>query len=112
MIKLSILKEFSKTPGFRFKKQSPGTSGQEFRDNLLIHKYIEALSKKEKLSVDLDGTDGYLTSFLEEAFGGLQRLRKELGENVLDHIEIISNDEPHWIEDIQRYVNDELAKKN
>lgn len=109
MIILSVVKDFSKKPGFRYKAQSPGVSGAEFRDNFLEPMYLEALRGKQKLQVLLDGTDGYLTSFLEEAFGGLQR--KHSGENVLDVIEIISNDEKHWIADIKRYVKKAVDTK-
>lgn len=108
MIILYIAKEFSKTPGFRYKSQSPSTSGEEFRDKLLEPKYLESIEKKGKLQVVLDGTDGYLTSFLEEAFGGLQR--KYPKSNILDVIEIISNDEKHWIEEIKRYAKEALEK--
>lgn len=108
MITLSIAKEFSKTPGFRYKKQSPGTSGEEFRINLLEPKYLEATKDGKKLQVVLDGTDGYLTSFLEEAFGGLQR--NHLKVKVLDIIEIISEEEKHWIEDIKRYATEAIEK--
>jgi hypothetical protein len=108
MITISVAKDFSKTPGFRYRGQSPTTSGQQFREEILEPKYLEAVSKKEKLQVILDGTDGYLTSFLEESFGGLQR--NHLKSNVLDSIEIISNEERHWIEDIQRYVKEVLEK--
>ncbi len=62
-MKLSIATEFSKTPGFRYKYQSPGTSGEEFRDNILQPKYLEAKAANEKLEVFLDGTDGYLPVF-------------------------------------------------
>jgi len=34
---------------------------------------IPALKEYEKVIVDLDGTSGYGSSFLEEAFGGLVR---------------------------------------
>lgn len=108
MIILSIAKDFSKTPGFRYKIQSPGISGEEFRVNLLEPKYLEAKENGNKLQVILDGTDGYLTSFLEEAFGGLQR--NYLNVNVLDIIEIISNEEKHWIEDIKRYAKEAIEK--
>ena len=109
---LSIAEKFSKTPGFRYEKQSPGVSGEEFRDNLLESSYLDALSKKEKLQVVLDGTDGYLTSFLEEAFGGLQRslMKKGMKENILSTIEIVSNEEKHWIIEIERYVKKAIAE--
>ena len=109
MLILSVAKDFSKTPGFRFKNQSLGTSGEEFRDNILEPRYKESIKKGEKLQVILDGTNGYLTSFLEEAFGGLQEKNPE--KRILDDIEIISNDEKHWIEDINDYVKDALEKK-
>jgi hypothetical protein len=108
MIVLSIAKDFSKTPGFRYKSQSPATSGEQFREELLQPKYLEAVEKKDKLEVILDGTDGYLTSFLEEAFGGLQRIYPK--DNILEVISIISNEEKHWVDDIKRYAKEALAK--
>ncbi|MFA5080404.1 MAG: STAS-like domain-containing protein [Candidatus Paceibacterota bacterium] len=99
---ISIANDFSKTPGFRYKIQSPGISGEEFRDNILEPKYKVAQQNGEVLEVVLDGTSGYLTSFLEEAFGGLQR--KVYPEKV-SMIQIISNDEKHWIDTImKRYI--------
>lgn len=108
MLQLTVAKDFNKVPGFRYKTQSPTTSGQQFREDFLEPKYLESLEKGEKLQVILDGTDGYLTSFLEESFGGLQR--DHLDKNILDNIEIISNDEKHWIEDIKRYVKEAKEK--
>lgn len=110
MLQLSIAKDFSKEPGFRFKWQSPGTSGEEFRDNVLEPKYDEALAAADKLEVSLDGTNGYLTSFLEEAFGGLQRKRS--GSNVLNTISIVSEEEPHWIDDIRVYVDKVISEQD
>lgn len=106
MIKISVANDFSKTPGFRYESQSCGISGEKFRDEILEPKYLDALEKGEKLEITLDGTAGYLTSFLEEAFGGLKRKHPE--SNVLAVIDIISNDEKHWIQDIQRYVENAL----
>lgn len=114
MIHLSVAKDFTKTPGFRYERQSPLISGELFRTSKLIPKYEEALSLNDKLQVNLDGTSGYLTSFLEEAFGGLQRYNKEkkIDRNILDDIEIVSEDEPHWKDDIIRYVKREIEKPN
>ena len=55
-----------------------------------------------KLAVDLDGTLGYGTSFLEEAFGGLARLHDS--KSVLDRIEIISQEEPYLKDDVIEYI--------
>lgn len=110
MLYLSVAKDFTKTPGFRYRSQSPTTSGQQFRDDLLEPRYLRAVEANDILEVTLDGTDGYLTSFIEEAFGGLQR--KHPGEDVLSHINVISNYERHWIDDIKRYVETERARQD
>ena len=109
MITLSVVKDFSKAPGFRYESQSPGVSGEKFRADVLKPKYLEALESKQTLQVNLDGTNGYLTSFLEEAFGGLKRDYPK--NEILDVIEIISNDEKHWIEDIKNYIGEALDAK-
>lgn len=67
---ISIAKEFSDCPAGRYRKDGPD-SGERFRDELLY----PALSKGETVEVDLDGSLGYGSSFLEEAFGGLVRER-------------------------------------
>ena len=77
---------------------------EEFYEDHLRLAYIEATSKGEMLEVDLDGTEGYATSFLDEAFG---RLAEEFGaKNVLKKIEIISVEEPDWIDEIKSYILD------
>ncbi len=96
-IKVAI--EFTECPGGRLRENGP-FSGQEFRDGFLIP-HVEALKDGEKLIVDLDGGDGYGESFLEEAFGGLVRIK---GKNVIGKIKIISNDEPELVETIAKYM--------
>ncbi len=100
---LKISSDFSDTPGARYYSDG-GDSGQEFYERILRHAFKEALDDNSKLTIDLDGTEGYATSFLDEAF---MRLTKEFGkENVLTHIEIISSEEPDWIEEIKSYIED------
>lgn len=72
---ISIAKDFTPTPGGRYEKDGDW-SGEVFRDTLLEPRLKTAVALKQKLVVDLDGTAGYATSFLEEAFGGLVRLLK------------------------------------
>lgn len=99
--KINIAKDFSRYPGARYYKDGE-KSGQEFFDKLLSPKYLEAVQKHQRLIIDLDGTEGYATSFLDEAF---RRLAKEYGsDNVLNNIVIISNEEPDWIEEIKEYI--------
>ena len=104
MITINIAQDYTKTPGGRFKSEGK-YSGEDFRQKILLPKYIEAKSKSESLKVILDGGYGYATSFLEEAFGGLARDRKE--REILNII-IISDEEPALIQKIRKYIEDAL----
>lgn len=77
---ISVATDFSPSPAGRYPADGP-FPGAVFRDTLLI----PAVKNNDVVTVDLDGTDGYGSSFLEEAFGGLVRcgfpeslLRKKL----------------------------------
>jgi hypothetical protein len=102
-IKLKVLNEFSRTPGPRHISEG-NFSGELFLKEHLAPKFQEALKQNAKLCVDLDGTAGYATSFLEEAFGGLAR--KYGSEEVLRHIEFITDDEPYLEDDIRTYIKE------
>lgn len=103
VLTLNIAGEFSRFPGARYRQDGPH-SGEEFRETLLIPRFKEALDKRMKLIVNLDGAAGYATSFLEEAFGGLAR---EFGsETVLRHLEFLSYDEPLLEREIQKYISE------
>ena len=100
-MKICIATDFTDTPGARHRVESD-FSGEEFREDILEPKFLEARAKKEKLTIDLDGGYGYPTSFLEEAFGGLAR--KYGAEIVSSVLEFISYDEPSLIEEINSYI--------
>jgi hypothetical protein len=102
MIRLSVAKEFSRTPGPR--RSSEGKfSGEDFLV-LLRQRFDEARAQSTRLLVDLDGAAGYATSFLEAAFGGLAR--EEDPQTVLDTLEFKSNDEPDLIAEIRQYIQE------
>ncbi len=102
---LKISVDFSDTPGPRYKTEGH-YSGEEFRTEMLYPRLKEAIGKGDKLIIDLDGAQGYGTSFLEEAFGGLIR-NDGLGyDDIIKHIEIVSEEEPYLIDDIQQYLKD------
>ena len=89
MIKIVIKDDFSDCPGARYRKDGPH-SGQEFYDDLLLPKFKEAQSNKEKLMIDLDGVWGYPSSFVSGSFG---KLSLEYGaDEVLKVIEFISDE--------------------
>lgn len=68
MITIRIASDFSRHPAGRYISDGP-YSGEAFRKKFLE----KPLNDGEIVVVDLDGTRGYGSSFLEEAFGGLVR---------------------------------------
>lgn len=103
-IKIQV-KDFSITPGSRYRDEGKNAhSGQEFREDYLESKFLEASQNNKKLLVNLDGTIGYGTSWLEEVFGGLAR--KYDKAQVQNTLEFISEEEPYLIEDINEYIKD------
>lgn len=102
MIILSI-KDFSITPGVRTSDEG-SFSGEEYRTQILEPAFKKAVSNDEKIKVILDGTLGYATSFLEEVFGGL--VRSYGFYKVKEHLEIVSDQRPFYLDDISEYMND------
>jgi hypothetical protein len=76
--------------------------GQEFYERILKKRFKEALEGGVKLKVDLDGVEGYPSSFLSESFG---LLGNEFGaELVWNNLVIVSNIVPKYIKKIEGYV--------
>ena len=65
---INIGKEFSETPLGRYPTDS-GFSGERFREEILR----PALADNDRVIVKIDDAEGYGSSFLDEAFGGLVR---------------------------------------
>ena len=106
-MKLKVMEKMDSLPGPRYKSQGKG-SGEEFRDDHLIPAFDEAVRKGEALYVDMDGAKyGYPTSFLEETFGGLVRMRGRGKVKKVLSIECTS--EPMLVEEIMHYI--EYAEK-
>jgi hypothetical protein len=91
-------------PGPRYKKLGTG-SGEEFREWI-----IRELKHDPELTIVLDGTIGYGSSFLEESFGGL--IRQNISEEVVKGIKLISLEEPDLIDEINEYIDDAISEKN
>jgi hypothetical protein len=104
---ISVAKDFSITPGSRYKDEGQ-YSGEEFRVGILGPRFLEAVESGAKIRVILDGVLGYGTSFLEEVFGGLAR--EHGSKKVLEKLEIISKEEPYLIDDIMGYVKAASSK--
>lgn len=102
-----FIKDFSMFPGPRYIRLGPH-SGEEFRQNILI----PAIEQNREIVINLDGTFGYGSSFLEEAFGGL--VRKGIDKDIIIYIRdnLISNDDPTYITEIKEYIDDALKEEN
>jgi len=109
-IPLSIAEDFSKTPGPRTRAEGEH-SAEEFLDRVLVQKFDDAVAADCVLMVDLDGGFGYGTSFLEEAFGGLVRRKKDV-QLVLDHIDFKSDEEPYLRDDVFTYIREALVGRS
>lgn len=108
---ISILNDFSEYPGLRHCNISDD-SGEEFYHTILNKKFKEVYERNEILTIILDGTGGYASSFLDEAFGNLVY---DFTLNVVkNHIEIISEEEPHWkvMIEAETYTQWEDRRKN
>lgn len=103
MITIRVL-DFTEFPGPRHETIGE-FSGERFRDEVLL-KAIEEHGV-DMIRVDLDGTAGYGSSFLEEAFGGL--VRKGINWQSVTALcdRMISEEDPSLIDEIKSYVEEE-----
>jgi len=97
---IDVGKDFTRFPSGRFKRNG-ATSGEEFRERFLE----DAIRNHEDILVKLDGTIGYGSSFLEEAFGGVVRSLKIGADEVLIHLKLESEDSS-LIDEINQYIRD------
>lgn len=102
---VKIARDFSRTPGPRYIKEGKW-SGELFRTEKFYNIFNDAINHNNIVVVDLDGVLGYGTSFLEEIFGGLIREHHLDYNQILSHLEIISQEEPYLINDILAYLKD------
>lgn len=85
--------DFTEYPGPRYDEQGP-ESGEKFYVEKLNPLFLKCYREGKKLVVNLDGTAGFASSFLDEAFG---QLTFDFGAASLDEYLIIeSADEPEW----------------
>lgn len=104
-IEIKIASKFSYSPGPRYIDEGKN-SGEKFRQDILADVFKKAIAEDKKVVVDLDGTDGYGTSFLEESFGGLIRNDGIDYQEIIDRLEIISHEEEYLKDDVYEYLKD------
>ena len=98
---INVAKDFSRYPAGRYLSDGPYT-GQRFLED----KLLPALEQFEQVKIIVDGTLGYGSSFLEEAFGGLIRLKKWSLSELLSRIIFVSQTDPNLIPEIKLYMQD------
>lgn len=104
MITVSVARDFTRYPSGRYTSNGT-TSGQGFRE-----RFLEApLQRGESVTVDLDGTVGYGSSFLEEAFGGLVRVLKLPVGKLMTLLTIKTTDQS-LVEEINEYISEAESK--
>ena len=107
MSEIKILTQFCESPGPRYCRQGKW-SGEQFYHEILNQSFGEAYQNGDKLILDLDGTDGYMSSFLDEAIGNLVY---DFGMQVVkDNLIVISREEPVWKKVIENEVLPEWNK--
>lgn len=101
----NISKEYSRILGGRWISLGK-FSGEDFYKTVLEPKYLEAKNGNTKFVIELDGTTGYPSSFLDQSFGELAR--KYGKDNVKSIIELRA-DVFAWVVD---YINREIWDKS
>lgn len=108
---IDLAKDFSPYPSGRFPVDGE-FNGQRFRDNWLVPAITDAQRGHEKVVVDIDGVRTFGSSFLEEAFAGLIRLRKFNRQQVNELLEVRCT-KPHltiFKDTIASYIRDAVAE--
>jgi len=95
---INLALQFSRFPGGRFNTDGE-FNGEKFREKFLK----PALDENKSIVVELDGTAGYGSSFLEEAFGGLVRELHMDPADLERRMTLVSNDKS-LISEIWEYI--------
>ncbi len=98
---INVAKQYSRDPAGRYPEDGE-FNGQRFRDELLL----PLLSSGTHVVVDFDGTEGYGSSFLDEAFGGLIRKGAFTKAQLRELLEIRSSEDPTVIAEVWSYIDD------
>ncbi len=102
-VKISIAKQFSKTPAGRFYDDGE-YSGQRFRDEFLTVNLKNP--DIDVVEIDLNGLDGIGSSFWDEAFAGLVFAEKIPLETLDKKLELVCDDDKTLIPLIRSYIKE------
>jgi len=105
---ISIATDFSEVPLGRYYSDGEN-SGQRFREEFLL----PALKDNEFVTVKIDGVEGYGSSFLDEAFGGLVRKNHFTKGELHKRLKIENSDQDFALykDLIERYIEAAVAEE-
>jgi hypothetical protein len=95
---ISVARDYTRHPGPRYERQG-AFSGERFRKML-----VDNLKKVKRLVVDLDGTSGFGSSFLDEAFGGLIRYEGMTRDEVRKRVVVKSDMDETYAAEVEEAV--------
>jgi len=107
LLTIDIAKQFSVLPAGRDPNDGPD-SGERFRREFLV----PAFAEYDKVVVVLDGAEGYGSSFLDESFGGLIRVEGMTAAELHRRLEVISNEDETFRDEVWDYIDSTLPKKS
>jgi hypothetical protein len=93
---IDVARDFTRTPGGRYRNQGEW-SGEQFREEILE----PPLKRGGDVIVDLDGPEGFTTSFLDEVFGELVRIH---GLAIMDRLHVRAIRRPSRARKVQGLV--------
>jgi len=101
-----IAKEFSDVPWGRYPEDGD-FCGEIFREKHLLPA-LKRTNPPERVRVNLDGVEGFGSSFLEEAFGGLVRRGFYRPDDLRKRLEVVASKDEFgmYVELIWRYVDE------
>jgi len=97
--KIDVARDFHDELIGRFPSDSD-YNGQKFRDEFLV----PALKKFDEVMVVFDGVEGYGSSFLDEAFGGLIHTCHLHKDEVKRKLKLVSKEDESLVEEIVGYI--------
>lgn len=98
---INIATDFSPEPYGRYPSDGKD-NGTRFRDDWLV----PGLKKFGAVTIVMDGAEGYGSSFLEEAFGGLVRFCNYSAVDLHAKLQFVSKDDPSLEVEIWSYIDD------
>lgn len=100
-LKLNIAKDYSRIVLGRWRRLGP-FSGEDFYETMLLPMYCDAVKKGVQLEIELDGTKGYPSSFLDQSFGELAR------EKGVDNVRSVIVFHANVFQWVIKYIKEEI----